>query len=147
MQDDRLRASLGNAIVRVFRMINRLHNRNLKPTGVSAEQAHVLSILWELGPMTMGQLQRLLALSSATLTGAIDRMADQELVRRVPSPDDRRAYVLEPLVPPKKRTQIEGVLDDGEHRCFDVLTAAERKELLRLLDKCAAHLEKGTSQS
>jgi DNA-binding MarR family transcriptional regulator len=56
MQDEKLRASLGHAMVRLFRLINRLHNRNLKPHGVSTEQAHVLSVLWLRGAMTMGQL-------------------------------------------------------------------------------------------
>ena len=130
-----------NAVVRLFRLINRVHNRGLKPTGISAEQAHVLSILWVLGPITMGQLQRHLAVSSATLTGAIDRMEAQELVRRVPSPDDRRAFVLEPRLAAKKRAQVEAILEADEQRCFAVLTAGERKELLRLLDKVIAHLE------
>ncbi len=30
MQDDRLRASLGNALVRLFRLVNRAHGRALK---------------------------------------------------------------------------------------------------------------------
>ena len=141
MQGNRLDSSLGNAMVRLFRLVNRVHNRGLKSTGLSAEQAHVLTVLWVLGPMTMGELQRHLALSSATLTGAIDRMEAQELVRRVPSTDDRRAYVLEPRASAKKRAQIEAVLDDGEDICFGMLTAAERDQLLRLIGKCIAGLE------
>jgi DNA-binding MarR family transcriptional regulator len=142
MQDEKLRASVANAVVRLFRSVNRVHNRGLKATGVSAEQAHVLSVLWVKGAMTMGQLQRHLAVSSATLTGAIDRMEAQELVRRVPSPDDRRAFVLEPRVSAKKRAQIEAALDDGEARCFSALTAGERTTLLRLLDRCIVDLER-----
>ena len=141
MQDDRLKTSLSNAVVRLFRLVNRVHNRNFKELGVSAEQAHVLSVLGVEGAMTIGRLQRLLALSSATLTGAIDRLEAQELVKRVPSPDDGRAFVIEPRVPPKKRAQIDAVIEDGEHSCFAALTAAERKELLRLMDKCIAGLE------
>jgi MarR family transcriptional regulator, organic hydroperoxide resistance regulator len=141
MQGNRLDTSLGNAVVRLFRLINRIHNRGLKPTGLSAEQAHVLSVLWFRGPMTMGQLQRQLALSSATLTGAIDRMEAQGLVRRVPSADDRRAFLLEPKASAKKRAQVEAVLDAGELACFGMLTATEREQLLRLIDKCIDRLE------
>jgi DNA-binding MarR family transcriptional regulator len=68
-------------------------------------------------------------------------MENQELVRRVPSPDDGRAYVLEPRPSAKKRAAIEATLDDGERRCFAALTAAERGELLRLLDKCIVDLD------
>ncbi|HEU0031073.1 MAG TPA: MarR family transcriptional regulator [Kofleriaceae bacterium] len=141
MQDDRFRTSLSNAVVRLFRLINRVHNRNFQQIGISAEQAHVLSVLGVLGPMTIGRLQKLLALSSATLTGAIDRLEAQDLVRRVPSPDDRRAVLIESRVPPARRAQIERVIDAGERTCFEALTVTERKELLRLLDKCIAGLE------
>src|SRR5436190_19733632 len=107
MQGERLRGSLGNATVRLFRLVNRAHNRAIAAHGVSAEQAHILAVLWELGPITMGQLQRQVALSSGTLTGAIDRMEAQGMVRRVASPDDHRAFVIEPRVPARKRAQIE----------------------------------------
>lgn len=141
MQDEKLRTSLGNATVRLFRLVNRVHNRALDACGVSAEQAHILSVLWTVGPTTMGQLQRQVALSSGTLTGAIDRMEAQAMVRRAPSPDDHRAVVLEPRVAPKKRAQIEAALDDTERQVWSGLSAAERKELLRLMDKAIASLE------
>jgi DNA-binding MarR family transcriptional regulator len=141
MQDDRLRTSLGHAVVRLFRLVNRATNRALKGRELSAEQAHILLALWIEGPMAMGALQRLLALSSPTLTGAIDRMEAQSLVRRVPSPDDRRVSLLEPRLPARKRSELEALLVDSDRRSFAVLTAAERKELLRLLDKCIAGLD------
>ena len=141
MQDDRLRTSLANAVVRLFRQVNRVHNRLFADHDVSAEQAHILLILGVLGPVTIGRLQKQLSLSSATLTGAIDRLEAQELVRRVPSPHDGRAFVIESRLPERRRAQLETIVDAGDARCFSVLSASERKELLRLLDKCAAHLE------
>lgn len=141
MQDDRIRSSLANSVVRLFRQVNRVHNRLFAGHGVSAEQAHILLLLGVLGPVTIGRLQRLLSLSSATLTGAIDRLETQGLVRRVPSPDDRRAFVIESRLSAKKFAQLEATVAAGDERCFAVLDARERKELLRLLDKCAAHLE------
>jgi MarR family transcriptional regulator, organic hydroperoxide resistance regulator len=141
MQDERLRASPGNALVRLFRLVNRVHNRALADHGISAEQAHILSVLWLVGPMTMGSLQRHVALSSGTLTGAIDRMEAQGLVRRRPSPEDRRATVLEPRVTGKARARIEGAIEETEDRIWGGLSAAERTELVRLLHKATAHLE------
>jgi hypothetical protein len=63
-----------------------------------------------------------------------------------PSTGQRRdhldlAFVLEPRLPARKQAQIDAVIEDGERRCFAGLTAAERRELLRLMDKCIAHLE------
>jgi MarR family transcriptional regulator, lower aerobic nicotinate degradation pathway regulator len=141
MQDDRLRNNLANAVVRLFRQVNRVHNRLFADHDVSAEQAHILLLLRVYGPMNIGRLQKHLYLSSATLTGAIDRLEKLELVRRVPSPHDRRAFVLESRLPARKLAQLEAVVDKGDQRCFSVLTAAERKELLRLLELCTTHLE------
>ena len=141
MQDDRLRTSLGNAVARLFRLVNRAHGRALKPHDVSTEQAHILSILWIEGPLTIGRLQRMLALSSPTLTGALDRMESSGLVRRVPSPDDRRVSLIEPRVPAKQRAKIEATIDASEVQLFAALTQPERKELLRLLDKCITDLD------
>ena len=145
MQDDqraaRLRASVANAVVRLFRLVNRVHNRKFQRTGVSAEQAHILSLLSIEGPMTIGRLQKQLALSSPTLTGALDRLELLELVERVPSPDDRRVFVVEPRVPARKQAQLDAVIEEGDRICFAPLSAAERKELLRLLEKCIAHLD------
>jgi DNA-binding MarR family transcriptional regulator len=141
MQDERLRTSLANAVVRLFRQVNRVHNRAFKDLGISAEQAHILSVLSSLGPMTIGALGRIVDLSSATLTGAIDRMVAQDLVRRIPSADDKRAFVIEPRHSAKKQTLIDGVIEAAERQCFGHLTTAERRELLRLMTKCIDHLE------
>lgn len=124
--------------------MNREHNRAFQAIGVSAEQAHVLSVLWELGPLTIGELQRLLALSSPTLTGAVDRMEKDQLVRRARSPDDRRAVYVEPVDNPGMRRQINKTIDETERRCFATLSAGERRDLLRLLTKAAGGLEGAT---
>jgi DNA-binding MarR family transcriptional regulator len=141
MQDDRLDTSVSNALVRLFRLVNRVHNRTLRSTGLSAEQAHILTILRIRGPMTMGALQKQLALSSATLTGAIDRLEADGFVRRAPSPDDRRAVVLEARVAPKRWVPLDAAIAVCEERCFRALGKRERTELLRMLDACAADLE------
>jgi DNA-binding MarR family transcriptional regulator len=141
MQDDRLGQSFDHALVRLFRLVNRIHNRGLRSTGLSAEQAHILMVLWVRGAMTIGALQKQLALSSATLTGAIDRMEADGLLRRVPSAEDRRAFVIEPRTTAKQRAQIEASVNATEERCVRALSKRDRAELLRLLELCAADLE------
>jgi DNA-binding MarR family transcriptional regulator len=134
MQDERLRAALGYALVRAFRRVNRAHNRALRPLGLSAEQAHILLVLWLEGPMKVGELQRTLALSSATLTGAIDRMQRSGLVRRVRDPEDGRAWILEPGgFDARQRRAVEATLVRTEDECFSALGERGRKQLLELL--------------
>ena len=136
MQDERLAHSLGYALVRAFRVVNRASGRALQPHGLSAEQAHILLVLWLEGTMKIGELQRLLALSSGTLTGALDRMERAGLVRRVRDPEDGRAWRVEPApFDAKKRRAIESDLEGLEDEVFAQLSARERAELLRLLSK------------
>jgi DNA-binding MarR family transcriptional regulator len=140
-RDPRLRRSLGYALVRAFRAVNRASNRALRPHGLSAEQAHILLVLWLEGAMRMSELQRIVMLSSGTLTGAIDRMERAGLVRRVPDPDDGRAWRVEPAAgEAAPRRTVEATLERIEGDCFAALTASERRELLRLLDKLTASL-------
>lgn len=138
MQDDRLRSSLGYALVRAFRTVNRHSNRALAPLGLSAEQAHILLVLWLDGPLKMGELQRELALSSGTLSGAVDRMVEAGLVRRVQDRDDRRAWVVEPVpVEARKRRAIEKTLEGIEEHAFAMLRPRERRFLLAMLARIA----------
>ena len=136
MQDIRLRDSLGHAIVRLFRVVNRAHNRALRKHKLSGEQVHILSVLWINGPMTMGRLQRFLAVSSATLTGAIDRMEKIELVHRVPHPTDGRAMLVEAAASTvRRRVKINDTVMATEEELFGTLTKAERAQLLALITK------------
>lgn len=139
MQDDRLDKALGYALVRAFRHVNRAHNRALMPFELSAEQAHILLVLWlTKGPMKIGDLQRSLVLSSGTLTGAIDRMEKSGLVRRVADPDDGRAWRIEPAaMNARRRKAIEDTLERTEDETFAPLDAKEKRELFRLLSKIA----------
>ena len=139
LRDPRLRGSLGYALVRTFRAVNRASNRALRPLGLSAEQAHILLVLWLEGAMRMTELQRIVMLSSGTLTGAIDRMERAGMVRRVADADDGRAWRVEPAAADERRA-IEGTLETIEESSFAALTATERRELRRLLDKVTASL-------
>lgn len=93
--------------------------------------------------MKVGELQRVLALGSGTLTGALDRMEKASLVRRVPDPKDRRAFLIEPLpFDAKKRKFVERTLQGIEEGCFAMLTEKERASLFRLLTKVAEEPQK-----
>ena len=141
LSDPRLNRSLGYSIVRVFRQLNRETGRIAKPFGLSGEQAAILIVLWLEGPMKIGQLQKGLMLSSASLTGALDRMESAGLARRVRDPDDGRSWIVEAAgVDTRSRQRLEAALMAFEERAFAVLTERERKDLGRMLDKISAAL-------
>jgi DNA-binding MarR family transcriptional regulator len=141
LHDPKLRASLGYSLVRVFRQLNRETSRILRPLGLTAEQAHVLLVLWLEGPLKIGRLQRVLMLSSATLTGAVDRMEKAGLVRRVADPEDGRAWRIEPTeAANRSRKKVEAALTILEEEAFRALDATERRRLKAILDKLEATL-------
>ena len=141
LADERLSGSLGYALVRAFRQLNRASGRVLQRFGLSAEQGHILLVLWLEGAMKIGTLGKVLMLSSATLTGALDRMEHQGLVRRVPDPADRRAVRVEPTgLDARVRRRVEAAVAASERESFAALTERERRELLRLLRKLSASL-------
>lgn len=136
MRDIRIRDSIPSLVARLFRQVARVNNRALKRFDLSAVHTHILALLWLEGPMTIGELQKALALGSSTLTGALDRMEKANLVRRAPVPGDRRATRIEPAAwPEKRRNAVIDALTKTEAECFEKMTATERKDLVRLLHK------------
>jgi DNA-binding MarR family transcriptional regulator len=103
---------------------------------MSASQANVLLTLWSQGPMPIGELQALLALSSSAFTGALDRMEKADLVRRVPSPTDRRSFIVEPVdwTSARKHELFDALLA-AEDAFLESLSKTERAALLALLRK------------
>jgi DNA-binding MarR family transcriptional regulator len=61
-------------------------------------------------------------------------MEKAKLVRRVPDPDDGRAFLVEPLEH-KQRKKIERTVTETEHATFAKLSEKERKTLYALLEK------------
>lgn len=137
-RDRDLGKSVGNALGRAFRRLNRTVSAALRPQGLSAVQGNLLLALWAQGPTPMGALQRGLGLSSSAFTGAIDRMERAGHVRRVPAPNDRRSFLLEPAPWPRaRRAELIEALLAAEDEFLAPLAARERAELLRLLAKLA----------
>ena len=142
IQEKALRDSTAHTLARAFRHFNRAFGRALERFGLSGEQAHILTVLWVQGPKTIGDLQRALALSSPTLTGAIRRMEDAGLVRREPNAKDRRSWRIVPVEWDEGRKHdmfaaIVGVETAG----FSALSRAEQKTLRGLLTRVITTLE------
>ena len=138
-----MRDSISNQVGKLFRHVARVHNRAVRRFELSTVQANILAILWEEGPLNIGELQTELALGSSTLTGAIDRMERVGLVQRSAVPGDRRAVRIEPVEwPAKKRQALSEAFVATEEAAYGDLALAERRELLRLVNKAIASIEK-----
>ena len=128
--------SISNAVVKLFRKVNREHNRRLRDLDLTAEQAHVLTILWRNGEMTIGQLQEALSLSSGTIAGVVDRMAKRKLLERTKSEKDKRVFFIKAApLHRRKQAQIEAALMETEELLFNEFKGTDRKSLLELLTR------------
>ncbi len=127
------KTSLSNAVVKLFRKVNRAHNRALSKFDLTAEQVHILSILWSNGKLTIGELQKEVSLSSGTIAGAIDRMEKRKLIMRIKNPNDKRVTFIQVAELGKKnQLAIEKSLLETEEKLFGKLTNSEREMLIKL---------------
>ena len=111
---------------------------NLPPLAAELElspvQCQVLHLIEPGQPIPMRRLAETLACDASNVTGLVDRLEARGLVRRLPSPQDRRVKVLE-LTPHglRLRTLIVGRL--ATPPALERLTTEEKRALARLLSR------------
>src|ERR1700750_393776 len=117
-----------------------LATEQLRPLGLSARGWGVLSTLAESGPLTQIELATALAIDRTAMVYLIDELEAQTLVERVRNPQDPRAFLIH-LTPSGRRAQRKAAtaLAGAADTLLTPLDAAERRHLVDLLAKVAAH--------
>ena len=87
-------AAVGGAMQRYQRTVQRFDDAVGRALGVNAADMRCLDHLSE-GPRTAGELALATGLRPAATTALVDRLSARGLVRRVPSPGDRRRVLVE----------------------------------------------------
>jgi DNA-binding MarR family transcriptional regulator len=106
----------------------------LEQSGVSYARLRLLAMLHCKGPLIMSALGGLLGVTPRNVTTLVDGLEESGLVVRKPSPDDRRATIIELTEQGKKL----GCLTSRSHQqavaeLFAELPVQDQEELLRLL--------------
>ncbi|MCL5318259.1 MAG: MarR family transcriptional regulator [Thaumarchaeota archaeon] len=109
-----------NAIMCTHRALVRSRARGLAKAGLSLPQFEVLRVISAKGPMSMGALSREMVVTPPNITGLIDRLEKQSLVKRVANANDRRASIIE--------------LTDAGKNLYDVLAERQRVFLQNVLN-------------
>ena len=112
--------------------------------GLTFQQFMVLEALLHKGGMTVGEIKDTILSSNGTIPVIINNLAKQELVQRDKDPEDHRKSVVR--LTEKGRKLIEKVYPENEKMYtekFDVWSAEEKKELIRLLSKYHKRLRAG----
>jgi len=87
--------SVGPYLAKAAKSARTLMEQRLAEAGATFGQWTVLASLDSDGPMIQRALAEKLSIEGPTLTRHLERMQDRGLVRRTPSPTDRRAAVVE----------------------------------------------------
>lgn len=112
-QDDRLRALLE----RVFALVSRLGDEmegEFEAQGLTRARAELLWRLAEAGPLTQSTLSDALQCTPRNVTGLVDALEADDLVRRDAHPTDRRATLV-------ALTDAGGAILDGWSTGYDDL--------------------------
>lgn len=112
--------------------------------GLTFQQFMVLEALLHKGVMTVGEIKDTILSSNGTIPVIINNLAKQELVQRDKDPEDHRKSVVR--LTEKGRKLIEKVYPENEKMYtekFDVWSAEEKKELIKLLSKYYKRLRAG----
>ena len=93
-----------------------------------------LDLIRYYGAMPAGRLAELTGLTTAAVTGIIDRLEKAGYVRRANDPKDRRRTIVEPTRNKKLERKIEGIFAPLHERMHKLLSSYSDSELAFLLD-------------
>jgi MarR family 2-MHQ and catechol resistance regulon transcriptional repressor len=124
-------------LVRAFSTIARLEGAHIRSDyGLTPPQFGVLDALGHLGAMTMGELCRKRLVTGGNMTVVVDNLEEAGIVRRRPSPEDRRSTIVDLTREGRRRfDRIFPHHAQSMARMFSVLDASEQRQLGRLLKK------------
>lgn len=110
----------------------------LRSVGLHLGQELVMMHLWHSGPQRQADLVRVLDSDAATMTRTIQRLEHAGFVRRVASPSDKRAHLIEPTPASLAlRLQVENIwteLEDAAVGGLDDDVRTNIREALRVLE-------------
>jgi DNA-binding MarR family transcriptional regulator len=123
-------------------LAGRMNNR-LRPYGLSTATFNVLLELFRAGgPLSPCDIGEQLAVTRGTVTGLLDSLERQRLVRRTPHPKDRRMLLIE--LTDEGRTILDRLMPEHFQGMCDLLAClseSERKAFAGVLAKIQDHLD------
>jgi MarR family 2-MHQ and catechol resistance regulon transcriptional repressor len=129
-------------MMKAYRSVQAVALESIGSTGLGLSDFAVLELLLHKGPTPVNAIGRWVKLTSGSITTAVDRLQERDLVRRRQDEGDRRVFHVE--LTAKGRRLIgkafEGHAEDLEE-VFGCLTKEERGAWLSLLRKAGRHAE------
>lgn len=139
--------SLWEKLFQAYEIYRKAQVKTVFEHKLTAPQYSVLEVLFNSGPMPLKKIGERLYVSGANITCVIDNLEKEELVRRVPSSQDRRIIIAELTMKGKEKIeklfplQAQNIL-----KITETLSKEEQEQLLRLLDKLDTNSPKVVDQ-
>lgn len=134
------------ALSRATRAVEGHARQSVEAAGLGMSDFAVLEALLHKGPLSVGELGRLVLLTSGSMTAAVDRLEREHLVERTTTADDRRARIVH--LTDTGSAFIRATFADHERdmeRAFEPLSSAELRTLVGLLGKLRTDAEDPTT--
>lgn len=117
--------------------------RSIEQLPLCASDFAVLEAILHKGPLPVNTIGRKVLLTSGSITVAVDRLEEQDLVERRPHPTDRRARVVHLTAAGRRLiTKAFAEHERDMERAVSALEPSERATVIRLLKKLGLAAER-----
>lgn len=86
---------LSKIIVEFYERLSSWEDSVVRDSGLTTAQAHTIEIVGHAGPIKMKDLAQKIGVTTGTLTVAVDRLEEKQLLVRKACETDRRAFLIE----------------------------------------------------
>ena len=137
----------GDNIVRKIKHLYLLMNyhidEELKSCGLARSQFQVINFIYKTRKLPQKDLQEMMQVEPATLTGIIDTLEKKSLLARVENKTDKRSNTLQLTQKGKKlRESIPSINAIIERKMFQAITENDKKQTLNIIEKIIQNLKK-----
>lgn len=131
-----LETFIGYNLKRAYIIIKDDFNKSLGPNGLAPREFSLLSLVVTFPHITQSELARMLGIERSGLVSIVDKLEGANYLQRVVMPSDRRAQALVASdVGKQAYADMLVIVTEHEERLLTDLSADERTELIRLLQK------------
>jgi DNA-binding MarR family transcriptional regulator len=127
--------SLGFLLAKAYQRGWSIFKKELDAFAITPPQFGLLAFLWQQDGMTQAELSEKSQVDRTTTGGLIDRLEKIGIVKRLPHPQDRRAYL---ITLTRKGKDLESPLTEIASRAMEKFAGAlgeqDRTDLARMLE-------------
>ena len=127
---------VGESMIAISREFMKQQTGEFYKAKITLPQLAILDLLNRSGELSMSDMARFMNVTTAAMTGIIDRLVRDGYVMRIPDPDDRR--VIKIKLTAKGSSAAKNILEQRRRlitKIFGVLSRDEREEYIKILTR------------